>query len=79
MLSLERGTAKKLLWKSNFKQISFQFVLRKVSIVSTDLIVIGFQIVGATTEKARLPVFSLVLGKKRCLETDELRNFGPPC
>ena len=39
------------------------------------LIIIGsrFQIVGTATEKARLPIFSLVLGTKRCLETDDLR------
>ena len=49
--------------------------LRKVSIVSGDLIIIGglFQIVGAATVKARLPTFSFVLGTKSCLETDELR------
>ena len=38
--------------------------------VSEDLIVI---IVGAATEKARLPIFSLVLGTKSNLETDYLR------
>ena len=32
-----------------------------------------FQIVGAVTEKAHLPIFSLVLGTKSCLETDDLR------
>ena len=29
--------------------------------------------VDAATEKARLPIFSLVLGTKRCLEADNLR------
>ena len=46
-----------------------------MSVVSEDLIVIGnvFQIVGAATEKAHMPLFSLVLGTKRCMETDDLR------
>ena len=52
------------------KVISNKYVfnfLRKVSIVSEDLIAIGssFQIVGAATEKARLPIFSIVLGTKK--------------
>ena len=49
--------------------------LRKLSIVSEDLIAIGscFQIVGVATEKACLPMFSLVLATKSCLETDDLR------
>ena len=60
------------------KAISNKYVfsfLRKVSKVSEDLIVIGslFQIVGAATEKAHLPMFSLVLGTKRCSEPDDLR------
>ena len=48
--------------------------LRKVAIVSEDLILIGrsFKIVGADTEKARLHMFSFVLGTERCLETDDL-------
>ena len=46
-----------------------------MSIVSEDLIVIGglSQIAGAAAEKARLSIFSLVLGTKRCLETDDIR------
>ena len=36
-----------------------------------------FQIVDATTEKTRLPIlFSVVLGTKRFLETDDLRVQG---
>ena len=44
--------------------------LRKVSIVSEDLIVIMsvLQIVGAATEKAGLSIFSLGLGTTSCLE-----------
>ena len=36
--SLEHGTGENLWWKSNFKQVCF---LRKVAIISEDLIVIG--------------------------------------
>ena len=59
--------------EKQFQTNVFNF-LRKVSIVSEDSIAIGssFQIVGAATEKARLPIFSLVLGTKSCLETDDL-------
>ena len=32
-----------------------------------------FQIVGTATQKARLPILSLVFGTKSCLETDDLR------
>ena len=39
--SLEHGTAKIIRWKSSFKQICFEFCLRKVAIVSEDLIVMG--------------------------------------
>ena len=31
-----------------------------------------FQIIGATTEWARLPILSLVLGTKSCFEMDDL-------
>ena len=60
------------------KLISNKYVfsfLSKTSIVSEDLIVIGsgFQIVGSATEKARLPIFSFVLGTKSCLEMADLR------
>ena len=50
--------------------------LRMVTIVSNDLIVIGslYQIVGAATEKACLPVFSFILVAKRYFETDDLRS-----
>ena len=58
--------------EKQFKQ--FQF-LTKGYVVSEVLIAIGswFQIVGAATEKARLPIFSLVLGTTCCLEKDDLR------
>ena len=48
--------------------------LRKVSIVSEYSIITGrgLQLVSAATEKARLPILSLVLGTKRCLERDDL-------
>ena len=32
-----------------------------------------FQIAGAVTEKARLPILSFIFGTKGCLETDYLR------
>ena len=62
------------------KEISNKYVFRflqKVFIVSEDLIVIGsrFQIVGTVTEKARLPIFSLILGTKSYLEMDNLRDL----
>ena len=48
-----------------------------MAIVSVDLhaIVIGslFQIAGTATEKARLPLFIVVLRTKRCLKTNDLR------
>ena len=59
---LEHGTAE------HFKQICFQLVYQIVATVSEDLIVIGsrFQIiVGAATEKARLPIFSLSFRNKK--------------
>ena len=48
--------------------------MKDMSIVSEDLIVIGSgsQIVGAATEKARLPFFSFYLGTESCLETADL-------
>ena len=59
--------------EKQFQTNIFSFVW-KLSIVSEDLIVIGswFQIVGVATEKARLPIFSLVLVTKSYLETDDL-------
>ena len=50
--------------------------LRMVTIVSNELIVIGslYQIVGAATDTACLPVFSFVLVTTRYLETDALRS-----
>ena len=49
--------------------------LRKMGIVSKELIVIGtlFRIVCAATEKARLPILSIVLGTPSCLKKDDLR------
>ena len=53
-------------------------LLRKVAIVSEDVIVIvrWFQMVGAATEKAGLPILRLDLGKMNCLKMDELRFLG---
>ena len=50
-------------------------VLQKMATVSEDLIVIGswFQIVGAVTKKACVPILSLVLATKSCFETVDLR------
>ena len=61
--------------EKQFQANRFWGFLWKVVIDSEDLIVIGswFQIVGAVTEKARLPILSLVLAQKNCLETDYLR------
>ena len=36
----------------------------------------SFQMVGAATEKARLPRFSLVLGIESCCEVDDLSCLG---
>ena len=45
---------------------------------SQDFKVVGssFQMMGAATEKARLPRFSLVLGIESCCEVDELSCLG---
>ena len=60
--------------KATSNKYVFNF-LRKVFIVSEDLIATGslFQNIGAAAEKGYLPIFSLVFGTKRCLETDDLR------
>ena len=60
------------------KAISNKYVLSflwKVALGSDDLIGIGswFQIVGAATEKAHLPILNLVFRQKSCLEIDDLR------
>ena len=49
--------------------------MQTLAIVSEDLVVIGslFQIIGSATENAHLPILSLVLGTKSCLETDDPR------
>ena len=82
------GTSKRGHWsmeppksyvgKAMSNKYVFSF-LRKASIVSDDLIVIGswFQIVGAASEKARLPIFSLALGTQSyCLEMDTLSGLS---
>ena len=45
-----------------------------MAIIVDDLIVIGsrFQTVAAATERVYLPILSLVLGTKSCLETGDL-------
>ena len=53
----------------------FLVLLRKECIVSEDLTVIGFdsKLLAQPHQNARLLIFSLVLGTKSCLETDDLR------
>ena len=52
--------------------------LRKEAILSQDFSVVGssFQMIGAATEKARLPRFSLFLGIESCCEVDDLSCLG---
>ena len=52
--------------------------LRKEARLSQDFNVVGssFQTMGAATEKARLPRFSLVLGIESCCEVDDLSCLG---
>ena len=51
---------------------------RKVAIVSEDFFNYkkNFHIVGPSTYKSHLPILSYVLGKRRCLKTDDLRVLG---
>ena len=50
----------------------------KEAILSQDFNVVGssFQMMGAATEKARLPRFSLVLGIESYCEVDDLSCLG---
>ena len=59
------------------KRYVFRF-LRKDARLSQDFKVVGssFQMMGAATEKARLPRFSLVLGIESCCEVDDLSCLG---
>ena len=52
--------------------------LRKEARLSQDFNVFesSFQMMGAATEKARLPRFSLVLGIESCCEVDDLSCLG---
>ena len=52
--------------------------LRKEARLSQDFSVVGssFQIMGAATEKARLPSFSFILGIESCCEVDDLSCLG---
>ena len=52
--------------------------LRKEARLSQDFNVVGssFQMMGAATEKTRLPRFSLVLGIESCCEVDDLSFPG---
>ena len=60
--------------EKQFQTICFRFLTKAIH-SSEDLIPIEswFQIVGAASEKARLPIFSLVLGTRSILEPDDLR------
>ena len=61
------------------KRYVFRFLLlRKDARLSQDFKVVGssFQMMGAATEKARLPRFSLVLGIESCCEVDDLSCLG---
>ena len=53
-------------------------ILRKEARLSQDFSVVGstFQMMGAATEKACLPGFSLVLGIESCCEVDDLSCLG---
>ena len=59
------------------KRYVFRF-LRKDARLSQDFKVVGssFQMMGAATEKARLPRFSLVVGIESCCEVDDLSCLG---
>ena len=59
------------------QKISFE-MFRKETRLSQDFNEVGssFQLIGAATEKARLPRFSLVLGIKSCCEVDDLSCLG---
>ena len=59
------------------KRYVLRFV-RKEARLSQDFNVVGssFQMMGAATEKARLPRFNLVLGIESCREVDDLSCLG---
>ena len=63
--------------KSNFEEISFE-IFTKEARLSQDFSLVGisFQMMGAATEKARLPRFSVVLGIECCCEVDDLSLSG---
>ena len=62
-----------LRWENNFEEISFEIFTNKARL-SQDFNVVAssFQMMGAATEKARLPRFSLDLGIESCCEVDDL-------
>ena len=62
---------------NGYERIVFRF-LRKDARLSQDFKVVGssFQMMGAATEKARLPRSSLVLGIESCCEVDDLSCLG---
>ena len=66
------------LWKSNSEEISFGIFTKRGKRFPQDVNVVGssFRIMGAATEKARLPRFSLVLGIESCCEVDDLSCLG---
>ena len=63
VLSSENGTVEELRVKCNFEKIFLKIFLQNDITISDDFIVVGssFQMLGAATEKAHLPRFSLVL------------------
>ena len=63
--------------KAILKRYVLRF-LRNEARLSQDLTVVGssFQMMGAATEKARLPKLSFVLGIESCCEVDDLSCLG---
>ena len=67
-------------WKSNIEEISFEmFTERGKTSQYFNVVGSSFQMMGAATEKARLPRFSLVLGIESCCEVDDLSCLVMKC
>ena len=63
------------MWKSNFEEIRFEMFTERDNTFTR--FQCGWEFIpklmmGAATEKARLPKFSLVLGIESCCEVDDL-------